>query len=108
MFEHVSRTILSSVATSYKMLIPIIRGLHSPTFRLNISTFCGVRWVGSWSVSDTSGSGCAEKWTRQCKSLPIMLFGQVSEPGWFVSMMRTKLFSLVCPALSKMVRKLSM
>ena len=25
--------------------LPAIRGLHSSTFRLNVSTFYGVRWV---------------------------------------------------------------
>jgi hypothetical protein len=45
------------------------RGLHSSTFRLNVSTSCGVRWVhdftrqGDTGRSDQNGSGWAEKWT---------------------------------------------
>jgi len=33
------------------------RGLHSPIFRLDVSTFCGTRWVVSVDVSDINGSG---------------------------------------------------
>ena len=27
---------------------PVGRGLHSSTFRLNVSTFCGIRWVHNY------------------------------------------------------------
>ena len=34
------------------------RGLHSSTFRLNISTFCGIRWVPDFPpVYSTGGHG---------------------------------------------------
>jgi hypothetical protein len=26
------------------------RGLHSSTFRLNVSTFCGIRWVNDFPL----------------------------------------------------------
>jgi hypothetical protein len=28
------------------------RGLHSSTFRLNLSTFCGIRWVHDFPLVD--------------------------------------------------------
>ena len=48
------------------------RGLHSSTIRLNVSTFCGIRWVHDFPQSmrqgnkqrcDQHGLGCAEKCT---------------------------------------------
>jgi len=34
-----------SLTVSVVTGLPMTRGLHSSTFRLNVSTFCGIRWV---------------------------------------------------------------
>ena len=31
---------------------PAARGLHSSTFGLDVSIFCGIRWAVPWSFSD--------------------------------------------------------
>jgi hypothetical protein len=33
--------------TSMMPWLPVIRGLHSSTSQLSVSTFCGIRWVPS-------------------------------------------------------------
>jgi hypothetical protein len=30
---------------AHRSVRPVCRGLHSSRFRLNVSTFCGIRWV---------------------------------------------------------------
>jgi len=43
---------VSAGTKATKLKLPQFRGLHSPTFRLNVSDFCGIgvtfrRWLGS-------------------------------------------------------------
>jgi len=35
--------------------MPLSRGLHSSTFRLNVSTFCGIRWVSDFPLVYETG-----------------------------------------------------
>jgi hypothetical protein len=36
--------------------VPGARGLHSFTFRLNVSTFCGIRWVHEFPTAIRQGN----------------------------------------------------
>ena len=50
--------------------VPALRGLHSSTFQLNVSTFRGIRWV-IWVVYMTMNvSGLGEKWMSVSPCLP--------------------------------------
>jgi hypothetical protein len=40
-----------------KLVAVLGRVFHSSTFRLDMSTFCGKRWAGTWSFSDRYSSG---------------------------------------------------
>ena len=42
-----SRVAATATAADTWTRRPVIRGIHSSTLRLNVSTFCGKRWVVS-------------------------------------------------------------
>jgi hypothetical protein len=39
------------------VLPPLTRGLHSSTFRLNVSTFCGIRWLHNFILDRGARGG---------------------------------------------------
>jgi hypothetical protein len=51
--KHASlKVLVASVEMRSVMSVPANRGLHSSTFRLNVSTFCGLRTMDSHSERD--------------------------------------------------------